>query len=88
MNTIQTVIKGYFNHCKYEKNLIPKTLKAYGIDLTQFIIFLKSREFSTVIVNITKVELREYIESISTLKPKSIKRKIAAIKAMFNFLDY
>ena len=88
MDTIQIAVKDFLSHCKYEKNLSEKTLKAYSIDLTQLIIFLKTHEHSEMIVDINKTVLREYLENISTLKPKSIKRKIATIKAMFNFLEF
>jgi len=88
MNNIQTCLKEFLSHCKFEKNLDPKTLKAYQIDILQLIKFLIERNHSTVITQITKVELREFLESISSLKPKSIKRKIAAIKAMFNYLEF
>ena len=32
--------------------------------------------------------MRAYLENLSTLKPRSIKRKIATIKAMFNYLEF
>ncbi len=88
MNTIQNNFKEFINHCKYEKNLSEKTIKAYSIDITQFIKFLIEKEHSLDIDKITKVEIREYLEEISFLKPKSIKRKIATMKAMFNFFEF
>ncbi len=88
MNTIQNKIKEFLNHCKYEKNLSSKTIKAYTIDLMQFTKFLIEKKYSLEILNISKVEIRGFLESISVMKPKSIKRKIATIKAMFNFLEY
>lgn len=81
-------IKGFIDHCKFEKNLSPKTIKAYQIDLNQFQSFLKEKEYSTEVFKITKVELRDYLTSLSSLKPKSIKRKIATIKAAFNYLEF
>lgn len=88
MRTLEDCIKEFIEHCKFEKNLSLKTLKAYSIDLNQLRSFLLDRECSTSILLITKKELREYLECISNLKPKSIKRKIATIKAMFNFLEF
>ena len=88
MYTIQTAVKEFFTHCRYEKNLSPKTLKSYGIDLTQLTNFLIANNHSLEILDVTKAELREFLEEISRLKPKSIKRKIATIKAMFNYLEF
>jgi integrase/recombinase XerD len=88
MSTLPIVTKAFMNHCLFEKNLSSKTIKAYRIDLRQLLEFLVKKEFSIEIITITKIELREYLESISMLKPKSIKRKIATIKALFNFLEF
>lgn len=88
MKTLQNALNNFTGHCKFEKKLSEKTLKAYCTDITQFIRFLTEKVFSTDITLITKSEIRGYLESISSLKPKSIKRKIATIKALFNYLEY
>lgn len=33
---METTVNKFLCHCKYEKNLSQKTLKAYAIDLDQF----------------------------------------------------
>jgi len=43
---------------------------------------------SLFIPDISKNEIRGFLESISNMEPKSIKRKIATIKSMFNFLEF
>lgn len=89
MESIQEVSKEFITHCQFEKNLSSKTIKAYRGDIEQFSNFLI--EFKTPldnICNIDKTLLRNYLQSISTFKPKTIKRKIATLKAMFNFLEY
>ena len=88
MTTIQIGIREFLNHCIYEKNLSSKTIKAYTIDLTQFTTFLLEHNCSIEITKIIKTEIRGFLEAISSLKPKSIKRKIATIKAMFNFFEF
>ncbi len=88
MKTINTGVQEFLNHCKFEKNLSPKTIQAYSIDLNQFTSFLATYSFRLEIDLISKIEIRGYLEFISSLKPKSIKRKIATTKAFFNFLEY
>lgn len=88
MNSFKVTITDFINHCKFEKNLSEKTIKAYSIDLAQFSAFLLEKNFESEISKITKLELRAYLEVISPLKPKTIKRKIATLKATFNFLEY
>jgi integrase/recombinase XerD len=88
MYNLETASNDFFTHCKVEKNLSPKTLKAYQIDLKQLQKFLLERDYSMDLSKISKVEIREYLGEISNLKPKSIKRKIATIRAMFNYLEF
>lgn len=88
MYTIQQSMIEFLQHCKIEKNLSPSTIKAYRIDLTQLTEFLISKNHSIEITEITKIELREFLDFISRLKVKSIKRKVATIKAMFNYLEF
>jgi len=88
MYTQQIAAKEFLHHCMYEKNLSSKTIKSYQIDLKQFYQFLLNKNYSNEVARITKIEIRDYLESLSKLKPKSIKRKIATLKAMMNYLEY
>lgn len=88
MQSFLVATKDFITHCKIEKNLSVKTIKAYQIDLNQvYEYFLKSGH-PTAINLISKLELRGYLESITDLKPKSIKRKIATLKALYNYLEF
>lgn len=88
MKNIQESTEEFLLHCRYEKNLSSKTLKAYKIDLAQFNTYLTYRQCTLCLKEVDKNNIREYIQSISMFKPKTIKRKVAAIKAMFNFFEY
>lgn len=88
MTTIVLATSEFLRHCRFEKNLSSKTLAAYKIDLNQFHNFLLNNDYPMETTNVTKCEVRLFIESISHLKPKSIKRKIATTKALFNFLEF
>lgn len=89
MQDVQEHVKGFISHCQYEKNLSEKTLKAYQIDLRQFTDFL-GRGYPTIGVELVdKQILREYIKVVSIgNKPKTIKRKLATLKAFFNHLEF
>jgi integrase/recombinase XerD len=88
MSTLKTTTDDFLTHCKFEKNLSEKTLKAYRTDLLQLRTFLDSSFYPMEMEEITKQHLREFLVSIASLKPKSIKRKVATIKAMFNYLEF
>ena len=85
MNTLQTQLNNYLEFCQFQKRLDFKTLKAYRIDLTQFI-----RQISVVDISlITPNLLEKYIATLhQTYKPKTSKRKIASLKAFFHYLEY
>jgi integrase/recombinase XerD len=86
--TIQEAIAQFLFHCQYEKNLSPKTLKAYSIDLRQFTELLAGDLGITALPAVDKTALRAYIKSLfGGLKEKSVKRKVATLKALFNFLE-
>jgi integrase/recombinase XerD len=81
-------IEQFLFHCRYEKNLSPKTLKAYSIDLRQASEFLAGQLPSTDLQALDKVALRLYIKTLFTgLAEKSVKRKVASLKALFHFLE-
>lgn len=88
MLTNEKAIEDFLNHCKYEKNLSVKTIKFYTIDLQQFIAFLRLNHQSNDILSVDKLALKAYLRGLSLWKPKTIKRKIATIRALFNYLEY
>lgn len=76
-------LKTYFTYCKFQKNLDDKTLKAYRIDLRQFITWAESKQ------EIGRAEIEDYIERmVGRYKISTVKRKIAAVKAFYNYLVY
>lgn len=88
MQTLTAALSGFQSFCLYQKNLSAKTMKAYGTDLRQFHAFLNSFGFKGTIGEASKIEIKAWLESLSGLKPKSVKRKIATVKALFNYLEY
>jgi len=85
---LQEAVSQFLFHCRYEKNLSPKTLKAYSIDLRQFLEHLAAELQIATLEAVDKVALRAYIKSLfGPLKEKSVKRKVATLKALFHFLE-
>ncbi len=85
MNTVETCIKNYLEYCYSQKCLDEKTLKAYQIDLRQF----SDQNPYTIITEITSEFIEQYIARLHIqYKPKTVKRKIASIKAFFHYLEY
>lgn len=85
MKSLNNEIKEYLIYCDTQKRLDEKTLKAYKIDLTQFL----NKYNSYVITDISSQILEEYIANLhKTYKPKTVKRKIASLKAFFHYLEY
>ncbi|MCI8483209.1 MAG: tyrosine-type recombinase/integrase [Lachnospiraceae bacterium] len=85
MDNLQTQIQDYLTYCKTQKCLDEKTLKAYKIDLRQF-------QEQTDVLDITQVTSHILENHIARLhqqyKPKTVKRKVASLKALFHYFEY
>ena len=80
MNMIKE-LEQYLEFCKYRKELNRNTLKAYRIDLEQYLSFIK-KDF------LLKARIEEYITELhKKYKQKTVKRKIASIKAFYRYLE-
>lgn len=85
MNNLDTHINSYLEYCQNQKRLDSKTLKAYRIDLRQF----SEQTHIADVFDITQSILETYIVSLhQNCKPKTVKRKIASLKALFHYLEY
>jgi len=87
---LDDAVKSFISHCQYEKNLSPKTMNAYSIDLKQFKSYINEQhENMDIAINeISKDLIKNYLQTIYHFKPKTTKRKVASLKAMFNYLEY
>ena len=81
---LKSVINDFLWHCEFEKKLSEKSLKAYKADLLQFI----SNIGDLNILEVTKDVIRKYLQTISHFRHKTIKRKIATLKAMLSYYEY
>ena len=79
MINLPSQMQRFLNHCKIHKALNDKTIKAYKIDLRQFAQFTDNKFSKDVIC--------QYIDMLhEKYKPKTIKRKIASVKAFTHYL--
>ncbi|MGN0166960.1 MAG: tyrosine-type recombinase/integrase [Acetatifactor sp.] len=73
----------YLHFCEFQKELDSKTIKAYRTDLEQFFSFMERYDAMP-----GKEELNSYLEYIhDRYKQKTVKRKIASVKALFRYLE-
>ena len=85
MNEIQLHIKKYLDYCSQQKRLDSKTIKSYRIDLTQF----TNHIAETQLTNITQDTLEQHISHLhQNYQPKTVKRNIASLKAVFHYFEY
>lgn len=71
----------YLEFCEYRKALNRNTLKAYRIDLRQFLDYVKEEALQ-------KTKIEDYITELhKKYKQKTVKRKIASIKAFYRYLE-
>ncbi len=82
---LDKLIKEYLNVCLYQNNLNNKTIKAYRLDLEQFSKFnIGKNEFTKKEVILDYI----YFLNKNNYKTKTVKRKIASLKAFFSYLNY
>ena len=85
MNHLQTHIENYLYYCQTQKRLDTKTLKAYRIDLKQFITSTQLTNISEITPDIIEAFIAQLHQQY---RPKTVKRKIASLKALFHYFEY
>ena len=82
MKNRQQLIEEYLYYGKQQRKLDEKTIRAYQIDLRQFSLFAKEEKLV-----MSKEVIRQYILHLHAIyKKKTVKRKIASIKAFYTYL--
>ena len=78
---LEDKLEAYLEYCEYRKELDKKTLKAYRIDLRQYFEYVNADEPD-------KEKIEEYVTYLhKSYKQKTVKRKIASMKAFYNYLE-
>jgi integrase/recombinase XerD len=82
---VQQAITQFLEHGQTVRNLSDRTLRAYQSDLTQFHLHMHD----TPTVEITPDDLETYLDKLGggPYRDTSIRRKVAALKVFFRFLE-
>ena len=77
------LINEYLYYGRKQRKLDEKTIRAYHIDLEQFSDFSEQEE-----IVMSREEIRQYILHLHDIyKQKTVKRKIASLKAFYSYLE-
>lgn len=84
---ISGAIEDFLDHCRISKRLSANTLRAYETDLTDF---LRNMGKDALVTSIDRDRLRHYARTLfdaKGLKESTVKRRMAALKVMFRWLE-
>jgi integrase/recombinase XerD len=87
MQILSDSIQAFLNHCEFERNFSGHTVKAYRLDLRQFTRFILQQGKSDTLAQIDRSLIRDYTRTLHDYKPRTQRRKLAALKSMFGFLE-
>lgn len=81
MSMLDEQVSSYLRTCEFEKKLSPDTLKAYRIDLGQFSAFCKDSIVDKALLGQYAAHLNQHFA------PRSVKRKLASVRAFYSSLE-
>lgn len=83
MKNQQKLMEEYLYYGLKQRKLDEKTVRAYRVDLRQFSEFCTQKELVT-----EKAIIRQYVLYLhETYKQKTVKRKVASLKAFYSYLE-
>src|SRR2546428_1011437 len=82
---VQQAIADFLQHGQVVRNLSDRTLRAYHSDLSQFHVHMNGANMA----DITPQNLEDYLDKLGTepYRDTSIRRKVAALKVFFRYLE-
>ncbi len=79
MQNLTQSIEAFLKHCAHERNFSAHTIKAYRLDLAHLSRFTIEMHASDALSFVTRTHLREFTQALNTYKPRTQRRKLAAI---------
>lgn len=81
-------VQRFLDYLQYERHLSVNTYQNYAIDIADFLVWLSSQATADFLQKpLKKQQLKYYVQQLSTrLEPKSIARKLSALRQFFAFL--
>jgi integrase/recombinase XerD len=87
MDTLKSAIEWFLGHCANHRKLSNHTLKAYRHDLKLFCAFGSNGTGDVSISCVDRNLVQRWIAEMTTLKPRSIRRRLATLKSFFASLE-
>lgn len=87
MKTLDSVIETFLSHCAHHRKLSGHTLKAYRHDLRHLRRFCSVSDGEISIETIDRALIQRWLGSMTAEKPRTVRRRLAAIKSMFTSME-
>ena len=79
--------ESFLNYCRDERRMSKHTVRAYRLDLDRFGEFLTAHHPSVMLADISKEHLRAYQQKLAHLRPRSVSRRMAALRSLFFYAE-
>lgn len=87
MATYADKFTSFLNYCRDERRMSSHTIRAYRLDLARFGEFLAAQGTFPSLGDIKKEQLRSYQQSLAHLRPRSVGRRMAALRSFFCYAE-
>lgn len=84
---LKEALDDFLRHCRFERKLDEKTMSAYRGDILQFATTLPDRT-DTLVTSLTREDIQRWMAELANYKFRTLKRKIASINAIMNYLEW
>jgi integrase/recombinase XerD len=81
------ISESFLNYCRDERRMSQHTVRAYRLDLDRFGEFLATHHPSIALRDISKDQLRAYQQTLTHLRPRSVGRRMAALRSLFLYAE-
>src|SRR5205085_2696 len=87
MNNLDSAVDWFLDHFTHNRKLSHHTLKPSRRDLSHFRAFTAARSDGTPLSSIDRHAVRHWLGSMSSVKPRTVRRRLATVKSMFSGLE-